>query len=273
MEIVKLLFVLLGCLFALLLIYMLIVFATKKIQKDIKKESILKCIKNNDEGCSNCSGNCEKFAEQLLSGEKTVEDCPKMSKTTKEEVKNLLGIQLSPTADKVAHVFCKGGARAKDQYKYVGVETCSYSNKLFDGLKVCSMGCQGCMDCAKVCPTGAIFKNKNGVAEVNRALCIGCGECEKKCPDTIIKMVDVGSDVFVSCKQCENQEIKNEVKEFCIVGCTKCEECIKACPTGAFKMENGVLKHDKTKCISCYRCVYACPNNSISRVVTDFGKI
>lgn len=272
MEIVKLLFVLLGCLFALLLIYLGVVLLTRKIKKDIKKESILHCIKNKDENCSNCSGNCEKFAESLIAGEKTVEDCPKMSLSTKEEVKNLLGLEISPSADKIAYVFCKGGARAKDQYKYVGVNTCSYSNKLFDGHKVCDKGCQGCMDCSKVCPTGAIFKNKNGVAEVNRSLCIGCGECEKKCPDGIIKMIDIDQQVVTTCRQADKMGPTPEVNDFCFVGCTKCEACVKVCPTGAMKIENGILKHDKSKCIRCYKCVYTCPNHTINRITTDFGK-
>lgn len=273
MEIVKLLYSLLGCLGLLLLIYLVVVVLTKKINKNIKKEAILKCIKNTDESCANCSGNCEKFAEGLISGEKTLEDCPKLSLSTKQELKNLLDINVSPTADSVAYVFCKGGARAADQYKYVGVETCSYSNKLFDGHKVCDKGCQGCMDCAKVCPTGAIIKNKNGVAEVNRALCIGCGECEKKCPDGIIKMISLSQEIIPACRQCDKMGPTPEVAEFCFVGCTKCQTCIKACPTGAMKLENGILKHDKTKCIRCYKCVNACPNKTINRIVTDFGKI
>lgn len=272
MEFVKLLLVLLGSLFVLLLVYLLILLITKKFRKDIKKEAILKCIQNDDESCFHCNGNCEKFAEGLLKGEKSLEDCPKLSKTKREELKNLLNIQVAPTDSKVAFVFCKGGSRAEDQYKYVGVETCSFSNKLFDGLKVCDKGCQGCMDCAKVCPTGAIYKNSYGVAEVNRALCIGCGECEKKCPDGIIKMIDLDTDVCAVCRQCDKMGETKEVEGFCYVGCTKCGACVDICPTGAFKIENGALKHDNSKCIKCYKCVYACPNNTINRIVTDFGK-
>ena len=272
MEVVKLLGVLLVVLFIMLAIYLVVVVASKKIKKDIKKEAILKCIKNKDENCDGCNGNCEKFAESLLAGEKTVEDCPKISLSTKNELKNLLDISPSPTASKVAFVFCKGGARAKDQYKYEGVQNCNYSNKLFGGIKVCDKGCQGCMDCAKVCPMGAIYKNKNGVAEVDRSLCIGCGECVKKCPDGIIKLIDVNQEVVTACRQCDKQGDTAYVNSFCSVGCTKCGECTKVCPTNAVYIENGILKFDDSKCIRCHNCVYVCPNSTISRIVTDFEK-
>ena len=273
MEVVRLLGVLLLSLAAMLVVYLVIVIACKKIKKDVKKEAILKCIKNKDEGCNSCNGNCEKFADALLAGEKTVEDCPKISKTTKEELKKLLGIKPTSSSSKVAVVCCKGGSRAKDQYSYVGVDNCSYSNKLFDGIKVCSMGCQGCMDCATVCPMGAIYKNElTGVAEVNRSLCIGCGECVKKCPDGIIKLINLDQDVIPACMQCLKQGNTSSVKEFCLVGCTKCGECTKACPTGAIYIENEILKFDNSKCIKCDRCVYTCPNSTISRLVIDFEK-
>lgn len=272
MEIVKLLGALLATLGVLLVLYLVVALLCKKINKNIKKEAILKCIKNKDENCSSCNGNCEKFAEGLLSGEKTLEDCPKISLSTKNEIKELLEIKPVVTGSKVAFVFCKGGARAKDQYKYLGVNNCNYSNKLFDGRKVCDKGCQGCMDCAKVCPMGAIYKNKNGVAEVNRSLCVGCGECVKKCPDGIIKLIDINQEVVTACRQCDKQGETSGVHEYCTVGCTKCGECVKVCPTGAVYLENDILKFDDSKCIKCHNCVYACPNSTISRIVSDFEK-
>ncbi|MEM1686930.1 MAG: 4Fe-4S dicluster domain-containing protein [Candidatus Bathyarchaeia archaeon] len=36
--------------------------------------------------------------------------------------------------------------------------------------------------CVKVCPTGATFKNKDGLILVDDILCIGCGVCIKACP-------------------------------------------------------------------------------------------
>lgn len=272
MEVVKLLLVMMGSLLFLLALYLLVVVITKKLSTETKKRAILKCIKNDDANCQNCNGNCEKFADNLLAGKQSIEDCPKISNNVKDELKNLLDIR--PVADGrlVAHVMCKGGARAKDQYHYLGVNTCNYSNKLFDGLKVCKKGCQGCMDCATVCPTNAIYKNKAGVAEVDRSMCIGCGECVKKCPDNIIRLIDINQDIVVACNQRGTKGSQSNVKDFCSTGCTMCGECVKICPTQALFFENGILKFDRAKCISCVRCVYACPNSTISRLLNDFEK-
>ena len=117
MENVYLFGILLLVLFVLLLVYLVVVLLCKKINKDIKKEAILKCIKNEDENCGACEGNCEKFADALLSGKKTVEDCPKISLSTKNEIKELLDIKPRTLSSRVAFVFCKGGSRAKDQYR------------------------------------------------------------------------------------------------------------------------------------------------------------
>lgn len=271
MEIVYLLVALVGVSVFGLAIYYLIAYATKRIKKDAKASVIKKSICNKDADCSICGGNCDKFIEQVLNGETTLETCPKISSEDREELKEVLNITPKSSGDKVAHVFCKGGARAVNQYGYVGPMSCDYSNKLYDGLKVCQFGCQGCMDCAKVCPTGAIEKNNVGVAEVNRSLCVGCGECEKACPDGLIKLINLNQKIAVSCKQSQVQE-NQDVSQICGVGCTKCGECVKICPTGAIYAESGKIKFDDTKCIKCTKCVNVCPNSTISCITGDFLK-
>lgn len=270
MEIVYILALILMLLGVGLLIYLITVLLIKRVQKDAKNLLINKAISNKDKNCSFCNGNCEKFAEEVLSGKKILDDCPKISKEKKEELDSLLNITKKPSGEKVAHVFCKGGKRAVNQYGYVGPVSCDYSNKLFDGLKVCSMGCQGCLDCAKACPTNAIKRNKNGVAEVDRSLCIGCGACIKACPDGLIELIDLNQTVVLSCKQALNKQTKANVHEFCGVGCTKCKACVKVCPTGAIYEENDLIKFNFEKCVSCGKCVNICPSATISKIRTDF---
>ena len=45
--------------------------------------------------------------------------------------------------------------------------------------------CQQCEEpvCARVCPTGAIYKNESdGVVKIDREKCIGCHSCNNACP-------------------------------------------------------------------------------------------
>ena len=251
-------------------VYLALAVLAKRVKKDAKLNLIKRAICNNDENCACCNGNCEKFAEGVVAGSKLLDECPKISSEDRQELKELLSIKPNIEGRRVAHVMCKGGARAIDQFGYVGAKSCAYSNQLFDGLKKCEFGCQGCMDCAKVCPTGAIKRNKAGVAEINRSLCIGCGECEKACPDNLIELIDIDQEVVLACKQAKNMKSKDEVHEFCGVGCTKCEACVKACPTGALRIENDIIKFDKSLCTNCTKCVNVCPNSTITNINSDF---
>lgn len=253
-------------------LFYLVAVLAKRIKKDARALVIKKSICNSDENCSICGGNCDKFILEVLNGEKSLDICPKISSEDKDEIKEVLNIVPQVSGNKIAHVFCKGGARAINQYGYVGPKSCDYSNKLYDGLKVCQFGCQGCMDCKAVCPTGAIEKNKFGVAEINRSLCIGCGECVNACPDKLIKLIDIDQKVVISCKHAELIGEKQNVSEFCGVGCTKCGKCVSICPTGALYMESGNLKFDNKKCDKCTKCVNVCPNSTISSIVEDFLK-
>lgn len=270
MEIVYLLVVLSLTMFVGLGVYLPILLISNKNKKNSKRKLIKKAICNKDENCSCCNGNCDKFIDGVLDGSKILDECPKITNEDKQEIKELLELEPKTSGNLVALVFCKGGARAVDQYGYVGPKKCEYSNKMFDGLKVCKFGCQGCMDCAKVCPTGAIKKNSAGVAEVERSLCIGCGECVKHCPDGLIGMVNLNQEIAITCRQASNPLIGGEVSEFCSVGCTKCEKCVKICPTKALYKDNGIIKFNKALCTKCGKCVNVCPNSTITNINKDF---
>ena len=44
--------------------------------------------------------------------------------------------------------------------------------------------CQQCENpsCVQVCPTGACYKDEDGVIQVDQSLCMGCGSCKRACP-------------------------------------------------------------------------------------------
>ena len=48
--------------------------------------------------------------------------------------------------------------------------------------------CEGCGSCKAACPTGAIFYNETGLAEVDHAKCLTCGYCSPVCPVRAIIM-------------------------------------------------------------------------------------
>ena len=47
-----------------------------------------------------------------------------------------------------------------------------------------SISCNHCNNpvCTRVCPTGAMHKDDNGIVSVDAHRCIGCGYCELACP-------------------------------------------------------------------------------------------
>lgn len=48
--------------------------------------------------------------------------------------------------------------------------------------------CEGCGACIERCPNHAIFRNDQGLAEVNHSICLTCGYCAPKCPVRAIIM-------------------------------------------------------------------------------------
>ena len=48
--------------------------------------------------------------------------------------------------------------------------------------------CQQCENpsCVQVCPTGACYKDEDGVIQVDQSLCMGCGSCKRACPYEMI---------------------------------------------------------------------------------------
>ncbi len=273
MKIVQLMVFLLALIAVLCLIYMVIYFVLRK-KKDDEVEAIIKKAVGDKVNCKKCGADCSKFAHGLADGSFTLSDCPNISKPKKEELIEILSLKPESNADKVAFVCCKGGDRATEDFNYDGVKGCGYMNKVYNGVKNCKYACLGCMDCAKVCPTMAIFKNEAGVAEIDRTMCIGCGKCAEVCPDKLIKMIPLDQEIGFACKYCINDQVNVNINSVCSVGCNKCCLCERVCPTGAITFSaDGKMHYDKSKCTNCMECVKACPNGTINKLVTDFDKI
>ena len=48
--------------------------------------------------------------------------------------------------------------------------------------------CEGCGNCIVRCPNGAIFRNDQGLADVDHSICLTCGYCAPACPVRAIIM-------------------------------------------------------------------------------------
>jgi heterodisulfide reductase subunit A-like polyferredoxin len=48
--------------------------------------------------------------------------------------------------------------------------------------------CAACLTCVRVCPYNVPVINKDGVAEIEMAMCHGCGICASECPGKAIKL-------------------------------------------------------------------------------------
>ena len=70
-------------------------------------------------------------------------------------------------------------------YEQKHLVQCNSEDKGKDVMKVCQVGCIGCMICKKVCPSDAITV-KNNIAHIDPDKCTNCGLCAEKCPKKII---------------------------------------------------------------------------------------
>ncbi len=138
-------------------------------------------------------------------------------------------LSLQP-ADAPVQILCRAALEGKlvsDNCKVGcnGCELCYNSCKfgaitIVDHLPVIDREkCVGCMMCAEVCPTTAIwgdFENRKE-AVIDRAACIGCGICKK---------------------QCQFDAIAGEIKQPHDIteACTGCGACVAKCPKKCISM-------------------------------------
>jgi Fe-S-cluster-containing hydrogenase component 2 len=89
----------------------------------------------------------------------------------------------------------------------------------FDKGQNIPMTCFQCEDaaCVKVCKTGALSRNAEGVVQVDREKCIGCRMCVMACPFGNIVYHRPNKSVL-KCDQCEGDP-----------------QCVAFCPTKAIE--------------------------------------
>ncbi|MBQ7673736.1 MAG: 4Fe-4S binding protein [Alphaproteobacteria bacterium] len=56
-------------------------------------------------------------------------------------------------------------------------------------MKIIPEKCKKCLECAEVCPVGAISK-KDGVVVIDQSVCLSCGCCASACTSDAISYED-----------------------------------------------------------------------------------
>jgi Fe-S-cluster-containing dehydrogenase component/formate-dependent nitrite reductase membrane component NrfD len=75
--------------------------------------------------------------------------------------------------------------------------------------------------CAKICPTNALFKRRDGIVDLHGDSCIGCRACMVACPYDQL-FIDPNTHTAEKCNFCANR-IENELLPACVSVCpTEC---------------------------------------------------
>lgn len=171
-----------------------------------------------------------------------------------------LGVAFEDVEEQYAIVRCSGNCYATDSVMdYQGKQTCAACNVFYQGKGSCSHGCLGYGDCLAACQYGAI-SIVDGIAVVDKAICVGCGMCAKTCPNQLINVIPAVSTVFVGCSSHDKGAFTRKV---CKNGCIGCKKCEKVCESGAVIVTNNLAAIDPKKCINCGKCVENCPTGAI----------
>ena len=83
--------------------------------------------------------------------------------------------------------------------------------------------CNQCVDapCARICPTNALFKRRDGIVDLNGSACIGCRACMEACPYDQL-FIDPNTHTAEKCNFCANR-VENQLLPSCVSVCpTEC---------------------------------------------------
>ena len=133
-------------------------------------------------GCSSC-------AKVIAKGKATPDACLAGGPDVAVGVAEILGVTVEVKEPDKAKVGCTYNVEEADRkFIYDGAKDCRAAIMLFNGSKVCEIGCMTLGTCVNACPFDALSIGEDGLPEVNENLCTGCGTCEQVCPKGIIKL-------------------------------------------------------------------------------------
>lgn len=230
------------------------------VPEDERFLKIRECLPGANCGACGYAG-CDGYAHALADGEiAETNRCVPGGSAAAMQVAGVMGLEAQTVEKKIARVACCGdNSCTKQRYEYSGMESCAAVNLLFSGDGMCTYGCLGYGDCAKVCPNNAICV-EDGLAHVIGNLCVGCGLCAKACPKQLITLVPAQAKTVVRCSSHDKGAV---TRKACTQGCIGCKKCEKECPASAIKVVDNCAVIDYSKCTNCGHCAEICTTGCI----------
>lgn len=221
--------------------------------------------------CGACGfAGCQAYAEAVVERKEVSPNlCIPGRAAVAEAVARLTGKEMGAVADRIVVMRCHGtSAFAREESRYVGLDTCAAASLVFGGPKACKNGCLGLGDCVRACPFDALYLSEGGIAAVDYDKCTGCGVCVPVCPKELFQLYPRNRRIELSCVAKDKQAV---VRSTCMVGCTLCRKCVSKCPAGAIEWDGRTIIIHHDICIaygpSCNEaCVDICPSTILHRL-------
>lgn len=219
-------------------------------------------------GCGDCERACPEGAISIVDFHAVIDyekcvGCVACTVKCKKKIIVDTMHDLTKLKEKVAFVKCRGGFKAGNVYKELGITDCKEAVENINPKdhELCTTGCTGLGNCTRVCRYDAIHI-VNGTAYVDAEKCVGCKDCTYACPKDLIVMVPYKGTKLVPCSSTADYEEKAKV---CPVCCIACEDCVSNCPNDAIYMEKEHAVVDPEVCLDCGVCTYMCSRDVIQK--------
>ncbi len=229
-----------------------------RVEKDERLEPVTEALPGANCGGCGYSG-CAAYAQAIVDGTAKLGLCAAGGKESVDKIAAIMGMEPVEMERKVALVRCQG-THAAQKGRYDGIRDCAAAAKIAGGGPGrCTYGCLGLGNCVRACPEGAMSL-QDGVARVDREICVGCMLCQSACPQGLIEAVPYAQQVVTPCASREKGAV---VRKICDVGCIGCKLCEKACQFDAIHVTDNLARIDYSKCTGCGACAEKCPQHLI----------
>jgi len=213
---------------------------------------------------ANCGGcgyaGCADYAKAIVMDDAEINLCSPGGSECVSAIAAFMGVAATAAEKMTALVLCCGDdERARRRFAYNGISDCGAAHATAGGDKSCTWGCLGYGSCGRVCPVNAI-SFENGLAKVDKELCIACGKCLPACPRKLIKLVPAAAKIHVMCSSPEKGPV---VKKACSTGCIGCRLCTKFGDEGAFVMDGFLARVDYSIPVTNEEVMEKCPSKCI----------